>query len=148
MNSLQKDNISAAKDLVMTFLILSILLISCSDLGNNSLPQVTIKTDSVSYSVGQSISIVTSNGSEDTIILSPCCSSPDFILQQKVNDIWTQAGYCVLLCPSLPLPLKPLANRVDTLSNFSSGYWRIMLRYYNERTKQNDSVYSNEFTVQ
>jgi len=129
-------------------LILSILLISCSDLGVESDRQVSILTDRESYSVGQSITIVTYNVLEDNIILSPCCSSPDFRRQQKINGVWSPPGYCLALCPSQNIPLNSGSNRVDTLTSLSTGHWRIMLRYQNKRTLRIDSVFSNEFTVQ
>lgn len=126
----------------------SIFLLSCSDTGNEGLPQVTMHTDDVSYSVGQPISIATSNGLAEMIILSPCCSRPDFRIQQRVTGNWTPAGECLLMCPGFYLPLSSGSRRIDTVNILAAGYYRIMLRYQNQRTLQTDSTYSNEFTVQ
>ena len=131
-------------------LAISAVLLSCSDLANEGLPQVTIRTDGVSYAVGQSISVATNNELQEMVVIAPCCSDPNFRIQRRNGTTWTMVfPECdKLMCPSVLLPLSPQSKRIDTIRILTAGYYRLMLRYQNQRTLETDSAYSNEFIVQ
>jgi hypothetical protein len=128
----------------------SLVLVSCSDWGNENAPGVTMQTDGTSYFAGQSVSVATSNGLEELIILAPCCSNPDFRIQRRQGTAWTMVyPECdALRCPGAFLPLNAGAGRIDTVRVLDPGNYRLMLRYQDQRTLQMDSTYSTEFLVQ
>jgi hypothetical protein len=128
----------------------SVVLVSCSDLGNETPPRVTMQIDRAHYSVGQSVSVATINGLQELIIIAPCCSNPDFRIQRRQGTTWTMVyPECDdLMCPSLLIPLNAGARRIDTLRVLDPGNYRLMLRYQDQRTLQTDSTYSTEFVVQ
>jgi hypothetical protein len=136
--------------IAMGLFFASAVLVSCGDLGNESPRSVTMQIDGVHYSAGQSVAVATSNGLREMIAIAPCCTNPDFRIQQRQGTTWTMIyPECdKLMCPSVFIPLNPGAGRIDSVRVQDPGVYRLMLRYQDQRTLQIDSTYSTEFTVQ
>jgi hypothetical protein len=99
----------------------------------------------------QTLPVIITNVSNETVNPDMCCARPDLRIQQKINGTWTPPGACELMCPSILLPLKPGQRIVDSVLQIAQpGVYRLMLRYRTS-TPQGSSLlyesYSNEFNV-
>jgi len=117
---------------------------------NNDL---SVRTDRVSYSSNQVISISLHNGTKSTAFFGHCNYRLGFYIEQKSNNNWLEKSNAAVLClaiyPSGVKALESGQSNTDTIRINKVGLYRIKYQFgWQQSNAQTDSLLSNEFTVQ
>jgi hypothetical protein len=116
----------------------------------SSQPLLLLRTSGNIFLNQELIPVTISNGYNADLILSSCCTRPDIRIERKLDGGWSPPGVCVLMCPSVLLPLKPGGTISDSVIRIEEpGTYRLMLRYFDPRraSAMLFEAYSDEFLV-
>lgn len=128
--------------------LLIILIFSCDqDDSENLIEELLLETNQVNYEIGEEIQLTLSNMLSDTLLLNPCCNSPDYHIQKFENEEWVTTTFCVYYCEDFPISMYPGETRTDTVIAFESGYQRVRIQYQLIGPSEILDIVSNPFWV-
>ncbi len=133
--------------------ILPLLLFSCTDGGIAPVPEdLTATTEQPRYYAGETIRVSFRNSGEHTFQLESCCTSFSCYIDVSVPGGWKEYEArgipCLLLCPVIPLLVKPNGTTIDSLTINEAGAYRLRIPYTSPDKGKTMEVTTNSFTIQ
>ena len=108
-------------------------MISCEDSSTPPNDGLTATTDRSTYLAGETITLGFRNHGSDVLQLASCCTNVALYIDSWENDTWKQVGArglpCLMLCPSIELLVQPEQTRVDSLSLYDGGTYRLRIPF-------------------